>query len=162
MTKAASKNSANRAELTEEKLASMALDFVCSDSAAITVQATQPAPINQDAQNALAAFTARPAVAAGLSALNATGEGVKLVWEHEQEYHTFRLFLCFVFDGLKAIFAPLFAVLWLAVNKGYLWTRKSETRAAVAAKWQSVKAWAAPKFDYETEADRNSELKLND
>ena len=137
-----------------------ASELATAKDSAIEVQAISLSPINQDAQNALAAFTARPVVAASLSALVATGEGVKLVWAHEMEYHTVRNFLGFTFDALKAIFAPLFAVLWTAINKGYVWTRKPETRAAAAAKWQSVKVWAAPKFAYEQEADRDASLKL--
>jgi len=129
---------------------------------AIEVQVTSLAPINQDTQNAISAFTARPAVAAGLSALNAVGDGVKLIWEYEQDSRTVRNFLIFLWDAGKAIFAPLFAVLWLAINKGYVWSRKPETRTMVAAKWQTLKGWAAPKFAYEREADRNAALKLND
>ena len=130
-----------------------------SDSA-IEVTATPLAPINQDTQNAIASFASRPVVAASLSALNATGEGVRLVWAHEMEYHTVRHFFGFLLDAAKAIFAPLFAVLWLAINRAYVWVRKPETRAAVSAKWQSLKTWAAPKFAYETEADRDASLKF--
>ena len=147
---------------TATKSTAKTSELATAKDSAIEVTATSLSPINQDTQNALAAFTARPVVAASLSALNATGEGVKLVWAHEQEYHTARLFLWFVFDALKAIFAPLFAVLWSLVNRAYVWSRKPETRAAVSAKWQALKDWAAPKFAYESEADRQVELKLND
>lgn len=119
-----------------------------SDSA-IEVTATALAPINQDAQNAVANFTARPAVAAGISALTATGDGVKLMWEYEQESHTVRNFFGFLFDAGKAIFGPLFAVLWLAINRGYVWVRKPETRALADKKWKALCTWLAPKYDYE-------------
>ena len=142
------------------KAAPKTSELATAENSAITVKAVSPAPIAADASAKWESFTACPVVSASLFALTATGDGVKLVWAHEQEFHTFRLFLFFVYDGLKAIFTPLFAVLWMAINSLYVWTRKPETKAAVAAKWQAVKGWAAPKFGYDREADRESAIEL--
>ena len=129
---------------------------------AITVQATQPAPIAADASAKWEAFTARPGVAATGNALSTLKASAIEVWKYEKEHHTVKSFAEFAFDASKRIALPILNLGWLAANKGYQHARKPETKAAAIAKWQTLKAWLAPKFDYENEADRNSELKLND
>ena len=152
----------DRAELSQEKLASMALDFVCEKDTAIAVQATQPAPIAADASARWEAFTARPGVAATGNALSTLKASAIEVWKYEKEHHTVKSFALFSWDVVQRIALPVLSLLWLALNHLYQAARKPETKAAAIAKWQTLKAWLAPKFAYETEADRNSELKLND
>ena len=159
MTKAKStKPDANTSELSQEKLASMALDFVCGDNAAIT----KPAPIAADASAKWEAFTARPPIAATGNALSTLKASAIEVWKYEKEHHTVKSFALFSWDVVQRIALPVLSLLWLALNHLYQAARKPETKAAAIAKWQTLKAWLAPKFAYETEADRNSELKLND
>ena len=119
-------------------------------------------PINADIQSKFAEFKARPSVAATIGALAKAKDGFLDIWFEEKAHEYGRSFIEWLWSIFTAIALPLLSLLWLAINKGYVWSRKPETRAKAAAKWQSVKNWAAPKFDYETEADRNSELKLND
>jgi len=148
-TKAAPKTS----ELSQEKLASMALDFVCGNDAAITVQATQPAPIAADASARWKAFTARPGVAATGNALSTLKASAIEVWKYEKEHHTVKSFALFSWDVVQRIALPILSLLWLALNHLYQAARKPEAKAAIVARYQTVKDWAAPKFGYEREVD---------
>ena len=148
MTKSTAKNSA----------------LATAKESALEVQSTEivTLPIAADAQSALATFTARPSIAATGSALATVKQSLIEIWEYEQETQTGKRFAEFAFDASKRIALPILNLGWLAANKGYQHARKPETKAAAIAKWKTLKAWLAPKFAYETEADRNSELKLND
>jgi len=144
MTKATSKTSAKGTAAKSE--------LATTDNAAITVQATSPAPIVADVSNALETFTTRPAVAASLSALVATGDGVKSVWEFEQQNQFGRSVVLWAWDIFTAVALPLLSLIWLALNKIYVWAIAPQTRAAASEKWAELKAWAAPKFAYENTA----------
>lgn len=137
-------------------------ELATADNSAITVQATSPAPIAADASAKWEIFTARPGVAATGSAFKKAGSGAKWLWGQEKEYGYVRKFLIFLKDAFNLIALPILSLLWLALNHLYQAARKPETKVAAAAKWQAVKVWAAPKFDYEREADRQVELTLND
>ena len=136
------------------------------ETAITTIEATATEiavlPINTDVQTAFTEFKARQGIAATIDALTKVKDGFVSVWKEEKEHEYGRSFFEWLWSIFTVIALPLFSLGWLAINKGYVWMRKPETRAKASAKWQSVKNWAAPKFDYETEADRNSELTLND
>lgn len=125
-------------------------ELATADNAAIPVQSTSPAPIIADISTALETFTARPAVAVTLSALNATGDGLKSVWQFEAENKFGLSVASFVWDIFAAVALPLLSLVWLAINKGYVWALSPKTRATASAKWAELKVWAAPKFDYES------------
>ena len=129
-------------------------ELATADNAAITVKAVSPAPIAADLSSQWEAFTARPVVAAGIAAMTKTKDGFLTIAAEEKEFEYGRSFIKWLWNVFTTLTVPVLALLWLAINKGYVWSRKPETRAAAAAKWQSLKTWAAPKFDYETEADR--------
>ena len=124
-------------------------ELATANDTAITAQATSPAPITSDISTALETFTARPAVAASLSALVTTGDGVKSVWEFEQQNQFGRSVVLWAWDIFTAVALPLLSLVWLALNKGYVWALTPHTRAAAAEKWAELKVWAALKFDYE-------------
>lgn len=144
---------ANKTAPTTSKLAT-------ADNSAITVQATELAPIAADASAKWESFTARPGVAATGSAFKKAGSGAKWLWAQEKEYGNVRKFLIFLKDAFNAVVLPLLSLVWLALNHVYQWSRKPETKASVIACYQLAKTWAAPKYDYETEADRNSAIEL--
>ena len=144
------------------KAAPKTSELATANNAAITVQATELAPITADASAKWESFTARPGVAATGNALSTLKASAIEVWEYEKEHHTVKRFALFSWDAVQRIALPVLSLLWLALNHLYQAARKPETKAAAIAKWQTLKAWLAPKFAYETEADRNSELKLND
>ena len=135
-------------------------ELATAKDTAITVQAISPAPVAADASNQWKTFTAHPGVAATGNALIATGKGFKAVWDEEKENEYGKSFVLWGFGVVKAIALPILSLLWLALNSLYVWIHKPETRAAISAKWQAVKAWVAPKSDYKGESDRQAELNL--
>ena len=144
MTKATSKTSVKgTADVPELTMAS---------NAAITVQATLPAPIVTDISNAWDSFRVRPGVAVSLSALSKTKEGFIYIWEAEQEEQFGQSVVVFFWQIFKTVALPLLSLIWLALNKGYVWAIAPQTRAAASEKWQELKEWAAPKFGYEKTA----------
>ena len=112
-------------------------------------------PINADAQVAFSEFKARPGIAATIGALAKAKDGFVAVWAEENEHEYGRSFFEWLWSIFVAIALPLFSLLWLAINKGYVWSRKPETRAKAAEKWQVVKGW----FGAEAEVDEAA-LKL--
>ena len=142
------------------KAATSTSDLATTKDTAITVQAVSPAPITADVSSQWESFTARPGVAATGNALKGAADGLGLVWAHEKEHGTGRQFLEFCLDASKAIALPILSLVWLALNSAYIWIRKPETKAAVSAKWQALKDWAAPKFNYEREQADESAINL--
>ncbi len=142
------------------KAAAKTSELATADHSAITVQSTSLAPITADASAKWESFTARPAVAAAGDTLSTLKGSLVEIWAYEKEKQTVKHFALFCWDVAQRISLPILSLLWLALNHLYQFIRKPETRAQVAAKWQSLKAWAAPKYDYETEADRNSAIEL--
>ena len=138
MTKSTAKNSAAKSS-----------ELATADNAAITVQATEIAPIAADASAKWEAFTARPAIAATGNALSTLKASAIEVWEYEKENQRVKNFALFCWDVVQRIALPILSLLWLALNHLYQAARKPETRAKAAAKWQSLKVWAAPKFAYQ-------------
>ena len=135
-------------------------DLATTKDTAITVQAVSPAPIADAVFSQWESFTARPGIAATANALKGSVDALALVWSHEREHGTGRQFLEFCFDASKAIALPILSLFWLALNSVYIWIRKPETKAATSAKWKAVKAWAAPKFNYEREQADESAINL--
>ena len=156
MTKSTAKNSAPKTADTS------ALATAKESAIETTASEIIVLPINSDVQTAFSSFTARPLIAAGINAAVKTKDGFLAIAAEEKEYEYGRSFIKWLWNVFTALTVPVLALLWLAINKGYVWTRNPETRAEAATKWQSLKDWAAPKFAYETEADRQVELKLND
>ena len=144
MAKATSKTSAKGTAATSE--------LAAASNATITVQSTSPLPIIADASNAWNSFSDLPSVAASLSALKSTREGFMYIWEAEQEERFGQRVFTFLWQIFKAVALPLLSLVWLALNKGYVWILQPETRATAFTKWQELKGWAAPKFGYETTA----------
>ena len=144
MTKATSKTFAKSTAVTSE--------LATANNAAITVQATSPSPIVADVSNAWDSFSDRPSVAASLSALKSTRDGFMYIWEAEQEERFGQRVFTFLWQIFKAVALPLLSLVWLALNKGYVWILQPETRATASTKWQELKGWAAPKFGYEATA----------
>ena len=85
---------------------------------AIEVQSTNVVPlaITADTQSAIAAFTARPSVAAIGSALSAVRDGFTFAYEHEKEFSTGQNFFGFLWNAGKAILGPLLYLLWFGLN----------------------------------------------
>lgn len=137
-------------------------ELASANNVAITVKAEPVAPIAADASAKWETFTARPAIAATGNALSTIGDSLKVAWKEEQEDHHAQRFFVRAFEFARVIALPIISLLWLALNYIYQWSRKPETKAAAAAKWQVIKDWAAPKFGYEREADRQVELNPND
>jgi hypothetical protein len=104
------------------------------------------------APSALELFRAKPAVALTIQALSTSANGLKAVWAHEQETKFGRSVLLWGRDIFIAVALPLLSLIWLAVKLAYQIARKPETRAVIARRYESVKAWAAPKFSYDAEA----------
>lgn len=102
--------------------------------------------VDTTGREALAAFTSHPAVALTGDAIKATVAGVKLVVDHEREYHAAQHFFQFCIDAFKAIALPLLSLVWLALTTAYKFARNPETKAYIVARYEAVKAWAAPKF----------------
>ena len=142
MTKATSKTSAKGTAATSE--------LATTNNAAITVQATSPAPIFADVSSAWDAFRARSGVAASLSALSKTKDGFTYIWEAEQEEQFGQSVVAFFWQIFKAVVLPLLSLIWLALNKAYVWLIAPKTRATASEKWAELKEWAAPKFDCES------------
>ena len=135
------------------KAAPKTSELATANNAAITVQATQPAPIAADASAKWEAFTARPGVAATGNALSTLKASAIEVWKYEKEHHTVKSFALFSWDVVQRIALPILSLLWLALNHLYQAARKPEAKAAIVARYQAVKDWAAPKFGYEREVD---------
>lgn len=133
-----------------------------ANNSVIAVQAEDitPLALTADAQGAIATFTACPGIAATGNAFSKAKDGIVLMWEREQKSSTVKNFFIFLWDAGKAIVWPLILLLWSAMNAVHVWRQKPDTKKAAAEKWQAVKGWFEPKFAYETEADRNSELEL--
>ena len=131
-----------------------------TEESAIVVQAPSPAPIAAAASSQWQAFAARPGIAATVSALIASGNGFKRIWNEEKQYEYGKSFIVWGFGVAKAIALPILSLFWLALNSAYIWIRKPETKTAISAKWHSLKDWAAPKFGYERSVDCQTELKL--
>ena len=117
-------------------------------------------PINADVQNKFIEFKARPAVAAIIAAFVKAKDGFLKVLAEEKENNYGLSFLQWLWGIFAAVVLPVLALLWLAVNRGYVWARKPETRAAASAKWQSLKDWAAPQYDYERGAEDEAAIEL--
>ena len=141
MIKATSKTSAKGIAATSE--------LATANNAVITVQATSPAPIVADVSSAWDAFKDRPGVAASLSALSKAKDGFIYIWEAEKEEQFGQSVVAFFWQIFKAVALPLLSLVWLALNKGYVWALQPQTRAAASEKWQEVKGW----FGAETEVD---------
>lgn len=139
---------------TAKGFGSKTSELVTAPDNAITAQAISLAPIAADASAKWEAFIARPGVAATGNALSTIGNSLKAAWKEEQEDRHAQRFFVRAFEFTKAIALPILSLIWLAANHSYQIARKPETKAAAAAKWQRLKTWAAPKFDYEREADR--------
>lgn len=135
-------------------------DLTTADNRAITVKAETVAPIAADASAKWELFTARPSVAATGSAFKTAGNGFKTIWTEEQENEYGKSFLMWGFSIFKAIALPLLSLIWLAINTAYVWTRKPETKAAIIARYQSLKTWLAPKFSYEREPVDEAAIEL--
>ena len=147
MTKATAKTSAKGTAATSE--------LATANNVAITVQSTSPAPIAVDVSSAWDSFSVRPGVAASLSALSKTKDGFMYIWEAEQEEQFGQSVVVFLWQIFKAVVLPLLSLVWLALNKGYVWALQPQTRAAASEKWQEVKGW----FGAEVEVDETA-LKL--
>ena len=117
-------------------------------------------PINTDAQAAFSAFTARPFVAAVISALVKVKDGFLSVLEEEKEHNYGLSFVQWLWSIFSAVVLPVLALLWLALNKGYVWARKEKTAADIKAKWQVLRTWFAPQHDYEQGTEDEGALKL--
>ena len=135
------------------KAAPKTSELATANNAAITVQATELAPIAADASANWEAFTARPGVAATGKALSTVKGSLIEIWEYEKETKTGKRFAEFCLDVAKRIALPILSLLWLALNHLYQAARKPEAKAAIVARYQTVKDWAAPKFGYEREVD---------
>jgi len=147
---------------TAKGFAPKTVELAPSNDSLIAIQPTQSAPIASDFSAQWETFTARPGIAATGSALKSTAAGFKWVWRYEKENGTMQTFAAFLWDAFKAIALPLLSLLWLALNHGYEWIRKPETKTAIVARYQSAKSWLAPKFNYEREIDAQTELTPND
>lgn len=145
MTKATSKTSTKSTAVTSE--------LATANNAAITVQATSPAPIVVDVSSAWDSFSVRPGVAASLFALSKTKDGFMYIWEAEQEEQFGQSVVVFFWQIFKAVALPLLSLIWLAVNKAYVWLIAPQTRAATSEKWAELQNWLAPKFNYSRTAD---------
>ncbi|MGB3298666.1 MAG: hypothetical protein WBA76_10390 [Phormidesmis sp.] len=117
-------------------------------------------PINSDIKTAFTEFKARPFVAAVIAAFTKAKDGFLKVLDEEKENSYGLSFLQWLWGIFAAVVLPVLSLLWLALNKGYVWARKKETRAAASAKWQAVKDWAAPKYDYERPSEDDAAVEL--
>jgi hypothetical protein len=76
------------------------------------------------------------------------------VWAFESENKFGRSVAIFLRDIFVQVALPLLSLLWLALSAVYQKASKPETKAAIIARYEAVKAWASPKFDYERDAEQ--------
>lgn len=104
-------------------------------------------------REALAAFTAHPAVSLTGNSIKATVAGVKLMIEYERESHAVQNFFEFCIDGFKAVVLPILSLLWVAIVTGFEFARNPETKDYIVARYEALKVWFSPKFGDEYAAD---------
>jgi hypothetical protein len=95
-----------------------------------------------------------PAAVNTAQAFKDTWTGLQAVWQFEKENQFGLSVLKFVGDIFVQVVLPLLSLIWLALSTAYRTARKPETKAAVIARYQSAKAWMAPKFGYERNAEQ--------
>jgi hypothetical protein len=105
-------------------------------------------------QSALATFRAHPAADLIIQSFKSSFNGLAAVWAFEQENRFGRSVATFLKDIFVQVALPLLSLLWLALSTAYQKASKPETKAAIIARYEAVKAWAAPKFGYEREAEQ--------
>jgi hypothetical protein len=104
--------------------------------------------------SALAIFKAHPATMLTIQSFTTSFNGLAAVWQFEQENKFGQSVAIFLKDIFVQVALPLLSLLWLALSTAYRTARKPETKAAIIARYEAAKAWMAPKFGYERDAEQ--------
>jgi hypothetical protein len=104
--------------------------------------------------SALATLRAHPAPNPTIQSFKASANGLAAVWAFESENKFGRSVATFLKDIFVQVALPLLSLLWLALSTAYRTARKPETKAAIIARYEALKTWAAPKFGYERDAEQ--------
>jgi hypothetical protein len=115
---------------------------------------TTTTPTDSATPSALATFRAHPAANLTVKSFTTSFNGLQAVWQFEQENRFGRSVASFLKDIFVQVALPLLSLLWLALSTAYRTARKPETKAAIIARYESVKAWASPKLGYERPAEQ--------
>jgi len=98
------------------------------------------------AQSPVARFTAHLATVAAKDAIVSSYNGFQSVWQFEQENKFGQSVALWLMDIFKAVLLPLLALLWLGLSNAYRICRNPETKAAIVARYESVKGSITAKF----------------
>jgi hypothetical protein len=118
-------------------------------------KATASAAENPDALAAVQKEVGiRPSLALIRQSFKTSADGLAAVWAFESENKFGQSVLFWFADIFGAVALPILSLIWLALKLVYQKANHPDTRAAIIARYEVVKAWASPKFDYERDTEQ--------
>jgi hypothetical protein len=122
---------------------------------ATAIAAKNPDAIPPDALSAVQKEVGvKPALALARQSFKASADGLAAVWAFESENKFGQSVAIFLKDIFVQVALPLLSLLWLVLSTAYRTARKPETKAAIIARYESLKAWASPEFGYERDSEQ--------